>query len=152
MSGSRRIVAALGWAGVIVAVILWQWLTAPVEWGPVDTVIRQTGLKLVSCLWVPLKRIRPDTTRNPPPVGESFVCPVSRGRGAVRSAAVGGGVRRWVLLRPPDGSRVISCRQFLRIGFSIRLLLLRQRGGWGGVGPTLRIPVLDILGSVVLAA
>ena len=99
MIGSRRTAAALGVAGVIVAVILWQWLTAPVEWGPADAVIRQTGLKLVSCPWVPLKRIRPDTTRNPPPVGKSFVCRwPNGGRGAVRPA-VAGGVRRWAVVR-----------------------------------------------------
>ena len=49
MKIGRRIVAALGLAGVIVAVILWQWLTAPVEWGPVDSMIRQAGQNLVSC-------------------------------------------------------------------------------------------------------
>jgi hypothetical protein len=101
MNNRRRTAAALGVGGVIVAVILWQWLTAPVEWGPADAVIRQTGLKLVSCPWVPLKRIRPDTTRNPPPVGESFVCRWPHGgRGAVRPA-VAGGVRWWAVVGPP---------------------------------------------------
>ena len=103
MIGSRRTAAALG---VIVAVILWQWLTAPVEWGPVDAVIRQPGLKLVSCPWVPLKRIRPDTSCDLPPVGESFVCRWSHGgRGAVRPA-VAGGVRRWAVGPPAAPGRL----------------------------------------------
>ena len=54
MKIGSRIVAALGLAGVIVAVILWQWLTAPVEWGPVDSMIRQAGQNLVSCPGSPL--------------------------------------------------------------------------------------------------
>ena len=106
MNNRRRTAAALGVGGVIVAVILWQWLTAPVEWGPADAVIRQTGLKLVSCPWVPLKRIRPDTSCDLPPVGESFVCRWPHGgRGAVRPA-VAGGVRRWAVGPPAAPGRL----------------------------------------------
>jgi len=137
MNNRRRTAAALGVGGVIVAVILWQWLTAPVEWGPADAVIRQTGLKLVSCPWVPLKRIRPDTTRNPPPVGESFVCRWPHGgRGAVRPA-VAGGVRRWAVGPPAAPGRLAG--RILQTVFERRVfnpvdttpLHRRQRGGRG---------------------
>ena len=49
-----------------------------------------------------------------------------------------GGGWRWVLLRPPDGSRGVSCRQFLSVGFSIRLILLPFIGDSAGAGAAWR--------------
>ncbi len=74
MTIGRRIVAALGLAGVIVAVILWQWLTAPVEWGPVDSMIRQAGQNLVSCLGSRWPVAARNTSEGLPCVLVSFVC------------------------------------------------------------------------------
>jgi hypothetical protein len=139
MNNRRRTAAALGVGGVIVAVILWQWLTAPVEWGPVDAVIRQTGLKLVSCPWVPLKRIRPDTSCDLPPVGESFVCRWSHGgRGAVRPA-VAGGVRRWAVGPPAAPGRLAG--RILQTVFERRETLggdTTTRGDSAGAGAAWR--------------
>ena len=70
--------------------------------------------------WVPLTAFPVLTSPSLPNLPVCFVCPTAVGGGGW--CGLDWGFR--VLLGSPDPARVISCRDFLSIGFSIRLILL----------------------------